>query len=190
MATIEIPEETMELASRLAERLHVSVEELLRSLLDVLGSYSGDLVEWALDLRVRREHMPDALFEELVFYGVEAKKGVVDRVLNMLKARGRFELEHLELDPETGSIELEMVALEGSDLEADRIRVGWSPRGVIVEALYYLEEDTPPPILRKSKDPKIDVAYLPDEHAILVTATGKSLKEVPPIHVMDRIALG
>ena len=190
MAGIEVSEETLELAGRLAERLHVDVNELLRSLLDVLGSYSGELTEWALDLRVRREHMPDALFEELVYYGVEAKRGVVDRVLNILRARGRFELEHLELDPDTGTIELEMVALEGSDLEADRIRVSWSPNGVIVEAIYYLDEDTPPPIIRKPKDPKIDVAYLPDEHAILVSATGKSLRDVPPIHVMDRIALG
>ncbi len=187
---MEFNEETMRLLEDLAHRLKTTPSDLTQVLADVLASYKDDIESWGLELKVRKEHRIEALFEELVYYAVSAKKGIVDRVLDKLKAKGRFELENLELDPDSGSLEIEFVALEGSDLEADAVRVGWSPEGVIVEALYYLEEDIPPARLPKPKDPKIVVDYLPDEHAILVTATGKSLSEIPPIHVLDRIALG
>ena len=187
---VELDEEVWGLVEGLAGRLGVGVGELVRVVFDVLGSYAGDIVGWAGDLRVRREHRVEAVFEELVFYGVSLKRGVVDRVLDVLRARGRFELENFEVEPESGGLEIELVALEGSDLGADRLVIGWSPRGVIVEAYYYLEEDETPPPLRRPRQEGIDVSYLPDEHAILVTATGRTLRDIPPVHVLDRIALG
>ncbi|MCE4627557.1 MAG: hypothetical protein F7C34_00195 [Desulfurococcales archaeon] len=185
---VEVDEESLRRAEGLAGRLGVSVGRLLGVLLDVLGSYAGDVEAWARDLRVRREHLVMALFEELVFYGVEAKRGIVDRVLDVLRARGRFELEHLSLDPDRGFLEMELAAFEGSDLLADKLRIGWGPDGVIVEAYYYLEEYETPPPARSARAAGVDVSYLPDEHAIVVTATGRRLRDIPPVHVLDRIA--
>ena len=188
MASIEVPEDALELARSLAERLGSSPEELIAVMLDVIASYRDDIEKWALEMKVKKEHRVEALMEELVYYAVAAKNNLVDRILDRLRARGRFELEHLELDPDTGVLEVEFVAFEGSDLAADRVRVGWGPDGVIVEAYYYLEEDVPPPRYRKPRDPRIDISYLPDEHAVVVSARGRSLSELPPIHVLDRIA--
>ena len=188
MATLEVSEEVLGLVRALAERLGTEPSKILEAMADVVATYSRDLEEWALDMRVKKEHRVEALMEELVYYAVATKKFLVDRVLEALRARGRFELEHLEIDPDRGWLEMEFVAFEGSDLLADRLRVGWGPDGVIVEATYYLDEDVPPPRYKKPRDPRIEIDYLPDEHAILVTARGRSLREVPPVHVLDRIA--
>ena len=128
-----------------------------------------------------------SLFEEVIYYGVEAWRGLVSRVLTRLKARGRYELEMLDFDPEGPSIELELVALEGSDLKADKIRLFWTMRGVTLEAYYYLEEGQEPP--KGAKELKgVEWAYLPDEHAVVLTFQAQSLSGLPPIHAIDRMA--
>jgi len=169
---------------RLAQRLKASVEEVVGQSLESMSSYAGDLARWGLELKVRRENRVAALFDEVYFYAVEAWRGVVDRVLDRLKARGRFELEMLELDPDEPSLEMQFAALEGSDLLADRLRIYWRLDGVIVEAYYYLEEGVEPP--HQMKGEGFDWAYLPDEHAIVVTVTGKRLRDLPPVHVLDK----
>lgn len=181
---VEASKEAMVGLERLAERLGVGVEELVSALLESLAPYAGELARWGLELKVRRENRVQSLFDEVVFYAVEAWRGVVERVLDKLKARGRFELEMLQLDPDEGEITLELVALEGSDLAADRLRIHWSPRGVLVEAYYYLEEGEEPPLQRRGEG--YDWAYLPDEHAVVVTVQARSLSEVPPVYVLDR----
>ncbi|GAB6147463.1 hypothetical protein [Stetteria hydrogenophila] len=150
-----------------------------------MASYKGIILELADKLRVKKEHLPDSVFEELVYYGVEAWRGILEPVLWRLRAVGRFELETLELDPDAPSIEVELVALEGSDLLADRVRLNWSTKGVVMEVYYYLEEGVEPP--RGLRVRGGDWAYLPDEHAILVTFQGKKLSDLPPIHAVDRM---
>ncbi len=181
---VRVGDEATRGLEKLASRLGVDVGEVVSSCLESLSSYAGELARWGLDLRVRKENRVQSLFDEVFFYAVEAWRGLVSRVLDRLKARGRFELELLEFDPDEPEIHLEFVALEGSDLLADRLRVYWSPGGVLVEAVYYLEEGVEPPLPRKGEE--FDWAYLPDEHAIVVSARAPSLREAPPVHVLDK----
>ncbi len=180
---LEMSEETLGIITDLAEKLGATVDDLVRSFVETLSDYSQDIVDWAYQLKVRKEHRVDSVMSELIYYGVATHKNIIDRVLDVLKARGRYELEYLELDPDTGSLEIELVALEGSDLLSDRVRISWGPDGVIVEAYYYLEEDEEAPV--KPEIEGFDWAYLPDEHAVLVTATGKSLSDIPPLYEFD-----
>ncbi len=180
---VEVSEAAYEKLSKAAERLGTDVSGLLSAASESLSSYTGDLVEWGLELRVRKENRVQAVFDELVYYGVEARRGVVNRVLSMLKAKGRFELEELTLDPVEPSLEIELVALEGSDLLCDRVRINWSLNGVIVEAYYYN-------IGSEAKTGTIsgfNVSYLPDEDALVLSYTARSLTEVPPLHKFDSI---
>ncbi len=180
---VEVSEAAYEKLSKAAERLGTDVSGLLSAASESLSSYTGDLVEWGLELRVRKENRVQAVFDELVYYGVEARRGVVNRVLSMLKAKGRFELEELTLDPVEPSLEIELVALEGSDLLCDRVRINWSLNGVIVESYYYN-------IGSEAKTGTIsgfNVSYLPDEDALVVSYTARSLTEVPPLHKFDSI---
>jgi len=181
---VEVDRETGERLSRMAERLKASVDDLVKASLESMAAYSGDLARWGLDLRVRKEHRLASLFDEVYFYAVEAWRSLVSRVLDRLKARGRFELEMLEFDPDEPGFIMEFAALEGSDLLADRLRVDWGPDGVLVEAYYYLEEGEEPPLQRHGED--YDWAYLPDERAVVVTVRRRSLREVPPVYVLDR----
>ena len=68
---------------------------------------------------------------------------------------------------------------------ADKVRLNWSPRSVIMEVYYYLEEGVEPP--RGLKIRGGDWAYLPDEHAVMVTFQAKRISELPPIHAVDRM---
>jgi len=179
-----IPGRALEGLERLARRLKASVEEVVAASLESMSAYTGDLARWGLELKVKRENRVAALFDEVYFYAVEAWRGVVDRVLDRLKARGRFELEMLDLDPDEPSLEIQFAALEGSDLLADRLRIYWRLDGVTVEAYYYLEEGVEPPLQRRGEG--FDWSYLPDEHAIVVTVTGKRLRDLPPVHVLDK----
>ena len=183
--TVRLPADVAEALEELAVGLGGTVEDVTAKLLDVVSSYKGVVLELASRLRVRKEHRIDSVFEELVYYGVEAWRGVLEPLLRELRAMGRFELETLELDPQTPSLEVELVALEGSDLLADVVRLNWSPEGVIMEVLYYLEEGADPPRGLKVKGG--DWAYLPDEHAVLVTFQGRRLSDLPPIHAVDRM---
>ena len=181
---VEVSEEALRGLERLASRLKAGVDEIVAASLESMSAYAGDLARWGLELKVRKEHRVQSLFDEVYFYAVEAWRGLVDRILDRLKAKGRFELEMLEFDPDEPSVEVELTALEGSDLLADRLRINWSMRGVIVEAYYYLEEGEEPPLQRRGEG--YDWAYLPDEHAIVVTVTGEKLSDIPPVYVLDR----
>ncbi len=172
--------------ARLADELGVDLNQLTYNVLDVLSSYAGEVASWARLLRVKKHNKPVSIFEELIYYGVEAWRGLVAKVLDRLNAKGRFELEELDFDPEEPSIELEMVALEGSDLRADRIRIYWTLDGVTLEAYYYLEEGEEPP--RPERESPYTWHYLPDEHAVVITVSGRRLRDIPPIHVLDRVA--
>lgn len=182
---VKVDEETLAELRELAERLGVPLEELAAVVLDVVADYRGLIGEWADRLRVRRENKAVSVFEELVYYGVEAWRGIVEPVLRRLRASGRFELEMLEFDPDAPAIEMEFYALEGSDLQADRIRLYWTPQGVTLEAYYYLEEGIEPPHAPRSE---VEWDYLPDEHAIVITVTAPSIAKLPPIHAIDRRA--
>ncbi len=182
---IKLSREAYEAFEEIATTLGVTAEEAASKLIDVVASYKGILADLASKLRVKKEHMADSVFEELVYYGVEAWRGVLEPLLWKLRAVGRFELETLEFDPDAPSIEIELVALEGSDLLADKVRLNWSPRSVIMEVYYYLEEGVEPP--RGLKIRGGDWAYLPDEHAVMVTFQAKRISELPPIHAVDRM---
>ncbi len=180
---VEVSEASYEKLSKAAERLGTDISGLLSAASESLSSYTGDLVEWGLELRVRKENRVQAVFDELVYYGVEARRGIVNRVLSILKAKGRFELEELTLDPVEPSLEIELVALEGSDLLCDRVRINWSLNSVIVEAYYYdIGSEA-----RTGTVSGFNVSYLPDEDALVVSYTARSLTEVPPLHKFDSI---
>jgi len=181
---VEVSGDALKGLERLASRLKAAPEEVLRSNLESMAEYAGDLARWGLELRVRRENRVQALFDEVYFYAVEAWRSVVSRILDRLKARGRFELTMLDFDPDEPSIEVELVALEGSDLLADKLVIHWSLDGVTIEAYYYLEEGEEPPLQRAGDG--YDWAYLPDERAVVVTVRARSLREAPPVHVLDK----
>lgn len=183
--TVRLPADVAEALEELAVGLGSTVEDVTAKLLDVVASYKGVVLELASRLRVRREHRVDSVFEELVYYGVEAWRGVLEPLLGELRALGRFELEALELDPQTPSLEVELVALEGSDLLADVVRLNWSPKGVVMEVLYYLDEGAEPPRGLRVKGG--EWAYLPDEHAVLVAFQARRLSDLPPVHAVDRM---
>ncbi len=182
---VKLSREAYEAFEEIAANLGATAEEAASKLLDVVASYKGILADLSSKLRVKKEHMADSVFEELIYYGIEAWRGVLEPILWKLRAMGRFELETLEFDPDAPSIEVELVALEGSDLLADKVRLNWSPRSVIMEVYYYLEEGVEPP--RGLKIRGGDWAYLPDEHAVIVTFQAKKLAELPPIHAVDRM---
>jgi len=180
--TIDIDDDVASGMEELSSRIGVDLERLTSIILDVLSSYKGLILEFSSKLRVKKENIPHSVFEEIIYYGVEAWRGIVDPILRRLRASGRFELEMLELDPEAPSIELEFVALEGSDLRADRLRIHWTMDGVTMEVYYYLEEGEQP--YHAAVDLSWD--YLPDENAVVVTLRGSSIGELPPIHVIDK----
>lgn len=183
---VSLNSESYEAISNIAKALDTSVEAFASSLLDAVSSYTDEVIKWGLELKVKRENRIASLADEIIYYGIEAWRGVVSKVLDELKARGRFELEELDFDPHEPSMEIELVALEGSDLQADRVRINWSVNEVIVEAYYYLEEGKEPPHVPRVEG--FEVSYLPDEHAILVSATSSNIKSIPPIYVFDRVA--
>ncbi len=181
---VDVGEEAYRGLEKLASRLKTSVADVVRASIESLSPYAGELARWGLDLRVKKENRVDSLFDEIYFYAVEAWRGLVSRILDRLKARGRYELEMLEFNPDEPSIIVELVALEGSDLLADRVRIDWGMDGVLLESYYYLEEGVEPPLQRRGEG--FDWVYLPDEHAIVVTVRGRRFGELPPIHVLDR----
>lgn len=183
---VELGDEEARKLEGLAAQLGVDLERMTSVMLEVAASYAGELKSWSQELRVKREHKPYSLFEELFFYGVEAWRSLVARVLDHLKARGRFELEALDFDPREPSVEIEMVALEGSDLKADRIRIYWTPRGVALEVYYYLEKGVEPPQPKERVD--FEWYYLPDEHAVVLAFEAEDVTGLPPIHAVDRMA--
>jgi len=185
---VEIDDEKVKKLEGLVAALGVNLNELTYILLDITSSYAGELKGWANDLRVKKENKPYSVFEELFFYGLEAWRSLVAKILNKLRARGRFELEALDFDPGEPSIEIEMVALEGSDLKADRLRIYWTLKGVTMEVYYYMEEGLEPP--RPQEKSPTDWYYLPDEHAVVLVFRAEDIDGLPPIHAVDRMAEG
>ncbi|BAA79126.2 hypothetical protein APE_0214.1 [Aeropyrum pernix K1] len=183
---VELEGEAAEKISRLAERLGVEPARLLGTLADVTSTYWREIAEWAENLRVRRHNKHVSVFEELYYYGVSLWRDIVAPLLERLNAKGRFELEGIDFDPDEGLLEVEMIALEGSDLKADRLVVTWSPKGVHMEVYYYLEEDEEPP--RPSRQLDFEWSYLPDEHAIVISHSAETLSGLPPIYRVDREA--
>ncbi|BAN89633.1 hypothetical protein [Aeropyrum camini] len=183
---IDLDEDAAERLGRLAEKLGVEIDELLSTVADVTSSYWSDIAEWSGVLRVRRRNKHVSVFEELYYYGISLWRDLVSPVLERLNAKGRFELEGIDFDPEEGQLEVEMVALEGSDLKADRLVVIWSPKGVYMEAYYYLDEEEEPP--RPSRQLDFEWSYLPDEHAIVISHSAETLSGLPPVFRVDREA--
>jgi hypothetical protein len=167
----------------IAKGLGSDVNDVIVKILDVISSYKNIIIELSKTLRVKKEHKVDSVFEELIYYGVEAWRGILEPLLRKLRASGRFELETLVFDPSGPSLEIELVALEGSDLLADALRIFWTLKGVTMEVIYYLEEGIEPP-----RGVKVDLHwdYLPDEHAIVVTIQAPSIDKLPPIYVIDK----
>lgn len=184
---VELDSDVVERLTTLGKALgSVDVGDVVSVLAEVAASYRGDISSWAGELKVRRDHKKYSVFEELFFYGVSTWRELVSKVLSHLRARGRFELEDLDFDPESGHLELELVALEGSDLKADRVLVAWSPSGVYMEVYYYLEDGSEPP--RPEERIDTDWSYLPDENALVLSYKGSRLSELPPIHRVDDVA--
>ena len=171
---------------KLANELGVDLNTMASNIIDVISSYSGDIALWARTLKVKRHNKPVSIFEELVYYGVEAWRGLVAKILDKLNAKGRYELEELDFDPDEPGFEIEMVALEGSDLKADVIRLHITPRETILEAYYYLEEGEEPP--SPKKEIPFEWYYLPDEHAVVIAAKASTVSMLPKIHVVDKVA--
>ena len=182
---VSLPEDTYNTLNEMAEALDITIEDFSMKILDVISSYKNLILELGQRLKVKKEHKVDSIFEELIYYGVEAWRGILDPILRKLKASGRFELETLQFDPSAPSIEIELVALEGSDLLADVVRIFWTLKGVTMEVIYYLEEGIEPP-----RGVKTDLHwdYLPDEHAIIVVVQAPSIDKLPPIYVIDKKA--
>jgi len=167
---------------RLSEAFKTKPEDFTAALLDVLSDYSDDIVSLGRDLAVSDDKRALSTLEELVFYGVESWRSIVNVILELLGARGCYELESIDFEPLEPLIEIEVVALEGCKFKADRVTISWSPRGVVLEAFYYLES-------RPRPEPKVKLAYewsyLPDEHAVVVSVTGTSIAEMPRLQALD-----
>ncbi|MEM1774505.1 MAG: hypothetical protein QXO93_05320 [Acidilobaceae archaeon] len=182
---IRLSRDVYERLEGLAKSISVSVDVLVSNLVDVLSSYSSDISSLTRDLRVSKEKLPVSIFEELVFYGVEAWRSIANSILEAIGARGSFELESIDFEPLEPLLELEFVAFEGSEFKADRLVVAWSTRGVSLEVYYYLE-DKPKPA------PRISIAYewsyLPDEHAVVVSIVSDSIAKIPSLAEIDKEA--
>ncbi|MEN2999057.1 MAG: hypothetical protein ABDH61_00520 [Acidilobaceae archaeon] len=165
----------------MARELNVPPEELARALLETFASYRSDLVKLAKNMRVSREKLPESVAAELVFYGLEAWRAA-EELLKVLGAEGSFEMVDFELDPSASSLEIEFMALEGSPFRADSLVVSWSPEGVRLDVLYYVEEE---PLRRELA---YEWSYLPDERAVEVTLSAEKFAELPSLAKVDEEA--
>lgn len=171
--------------SRLAEKLKTSPERVLAYLADVLSDYGDRLESLASELRVREEARAESVFEEVVFYGVVMWESLLREVLSHLGAVGCYELNDLDFDPLTPYLEVELVALELCELKADVVVVKWSSSDVVAEAYYYLEDEPKPD---KPVALRFDWLYEPDEHAVVLRASARSLALLPKIRELDEEA--
>jgi len=179
---VVVDKKVYEKISKLSEAFKTKPEDFTAALLDVLSDYSGDIASLGKDLAVSDDKRALSTLEELVFYGVESWRRIVNTILELLGAKGCYELESIDFEPLEPLIEVEFVALEGCKFKADRVVVSWSPKGVVLEAFYYLES-------RPRPEPKVKLAfewsYLPDEHAILLSVARTSIAEIPRLQVLD-----
>lgn len=182
---ISISKSVYDKISGLAEALKTKPEDLVKTMLEVLADYTSEVSRLGASLAVSDEKRATSTFEELLYYGVESWRSLVEVLLDILGAKGCYELESIDFEPLEPLLEIEMVALEGCKFKADRLVVSWSTKGVMVEVFYYLES-------RPKPAPQVSLAYewsyLPDEHAVVVSVTGSSIAEIPRIEVIDREA--
>ncbi|MCS7107526.1 MAG: hypothetical protein NZ902_05445 [Acidilobaceae archaeon] len=164
----------------MSRELNVSPEDLARALLETFVSYQKDVVSLARGMRVSKEKLPESLAAELVFYGLETWR-TVEKVLKVLGAEGCFEMVGFELDPTASALEVELMALEGSPYRADSLVISWSPDGVRLDVLYYVEEQP------KGELPH-EWSYLPDERAVEVTFWAEKFADLPPLAKVDEEA--
>jgi hypothetical protein len=105
--------------------------------------------------------------------------------LDIVKARGCYELESLDFEPLEPLIEVEMVALESCRYKADKLSLAWSPKGVILEVYYYLEPGVKPGLHITLA---YEWSYLPDEHAVVISVTALSIAQIPPLEDIEKEA--
>ncbi|MCX8196489.1 MAG: hypothetical protein N3F67_05395 [Acidilobaceae archaeon] len=178
---VDLSPEAEERLRRIAEELGSSPEALAKALLETLASYPKEAVQMAKELKVSQEKRAESFSEELIFYGFEAWRAL-RKLLKSLGAEGSFELVGMELDPQEPSLELELLALEGSPFRADGLVVSWSTEGVMVSAIYYVEAEPP------QREIAYEWSYLPDEKAVQIDVFAKKLSEAPKLGEIDEEA--
>jgi hypothetical protein len=180
---LEVDPGVYEKIGKLAEKLNTNVTNIVLHVLSILADYSNDIVGLGELLAVSGDKRAESTFEELIYYGVESWRSIVNPLLGYLGAVGCYELESIDFEPLEPLLEVEMVALEGCRYKVDRFTLTWSPKGVSLEAYYYLERGVRP-------SPKASIAYewsfLPDENAIVVSITAPSIAQVPQLEAIDR----
>jgi hypothetical protein len=180
---LEVDPGVYEKIGKLAEKLNTNVANIVLQVLSVLADYSNDIVGLGELLAVSGDKRAVSTLEELIYYGVESWRSIVNPLLGYLGAVGCYELESIDFEPLEPLLEVEMVALEGCRYKVDRFTLTWSPKGVSLEAYYYLERGVRP-------SPKASIAYewsfLPDENAIVVSITAPSIAQIPQLEAIDR----
>jgi hypothetical protein len=180
---LEVDPGVYEKIEKLAEKLNTNVTNIVLHVLSILADYSNDIVGLGELLAVSGDKKAESTFEELIYYGVESWRSIVNPLLGYLGAVGCYELESIDFEPLEPLLEVEMVALEGCRYKVDRLTLTWSPKGVSLEAYYYLERGVRP-------SPKASIAYewsfLPDENAIVVSITAPSIAQIPQLEAIDR----
>lgn len=172
-----------EAIEKLARRLNTNVEGLALALLDIVAEYSNDIAGLGRELAVSDDKRAVSTLEELIYYGIESWRNIINNLLGIIKARGCYELESLDFEPLEPLVEVEMVALEGCRYEADKLSLTWSPKGVVLEAYYYLE---PGVKLEPHTTLAYEWSYLPDEHAIVVSITASSIEQIPTLDSIEK----
>ena len=180
---LEVDPGVYEKIGKLAEKLNTNVTNIVLQVLSILADYSSDIAGLGELLAVSGDKKAESTFEELIYYGVESWRSIVNPLLGYLGAVGCYELESIDFEPLEPLLEVEMVALEGCRYKVDRLTLTWSPKGVSLEAYYYLERGVRP-------SPKASIAYewsfLPDENAIVVSITAPSIAQIPQLEAIDR----
>ena len=180
---LEVDPGVYEKIGKLAEKLNTNVANIVLQVLSILADYSSDIAGLGELLAVSSDKRAESTFEELIYYGVESWRSIVNPLLGYLGAVGCYELESIDFEPLEPLLEVEMVALEGCRYKVDRFTLTWSPKGVSLEAYYYLERGVRP-------SPKASIAYewsfLPDENAIVVSITAPSIAKIPQLEAIDR----
>jgi hypothetical protein len=174
-----------EAVSKLAQSLNTTVSDVTLALLDILAEYSNDIAGLGKDLAVSDDKRAVSTLEELVYYGIESWRNIVNTLLDIIKAKGCYELESLDFEPLEPLIEVEMVALESCRYKADKLSLAWSPKGVILEVYYYLEPGVKPGLHITLA---YEWSYLPDEHAVVISVTASSIAQIPPLEDIEREA--
>ncbi len=180
---LEVDSKVYEEVDKLAKGLGSSVANLIIAVLDVLADYSNDIVSLGRELAISEDKRVISALEELVYYGVESWRNIVNPLLDYLKARGCYELESLDFEPLEPLIEIEMIALEGCKYKVDKLILTWSAKGISLEAYYYLEDGIKP---SPSTTLTYEWSYIPDENAIVISIIASTITQVPPLDSIEK----